>query len=136
MKRHFFPAAAAALLLSFNSHAFSQDQSHDEHHPDAGTAPAATQRVEATEPMAPGQMMSENCPMMKDPQMGAMHDLMHSNKIAVNVAEVDGGIIIKWSSADKETAKKLKAMGQNIKKMHTMMKGRSDMMNPDDMSNK
>jgi hypothetical protein len=134
MKKHFFPAAA--LFLSFNSHAFSQDQSHDEHHPDAGTAPAATQRAEATKPMASEQMMGENCPMMKDLQMGAMHDLMHSNKIEVNIAEIDGGIIIKWSSADKEAAKKLKAMGQNIKKMHNMMKGQPDMMNQDDMSKK
>lgn len=134
MKRHFYPVAA--ILLSFNYHAFSQDQNHKVHHPESGNAPATTQRDVAKKPMAQGQMMGESCPMMKDPQMGAMHDLMQSGKIAVNVSEIDDGIIIKWTSADKETAKKLKAMGQNIKKMHTMMKGQADMMNPDEMGKK
>ena len=134
MKRHFF--LVAAILLGFNNLAFSQDQNHKEHHPDAGDVPATTQRDVAIKPMAKGQMMGENCPMMKDPQMGAMHDLMQSDKIAVNVSEIDDGIIIKWTSPDKETAKKLKAMGQNIKKLHTMMKGQADMMNPDEMGKK
>jgi hypothetical protein len=132
MRRRFFPAVA--LFLSFSTYAFSEDQKHDEHHPEEGSAPQG----EAAKPLATDQkqMMGENCPMMKDPQMGAMHDLMHSGKIEVNVAEFDGGIIVKWSSTDKETAKKLKAMGQNIKKMHPMMKGQPDMMRDSSMNKK
>lgn len=115
--------AVFTMFLGSSYQALSQSNAHEEHHPSAGSSAPQKPKPKANKPMGmnSGQMMGDDCPMMKDPQMGEMHDLMHSGKVDVNVAEIDGGVIVKWSSADQEVAKKLQKMGKNIKSMHSAM---------------
>jgi hypothetical protein len=114
-----------AMAIGFGYQTFAQNSDHQKHHPaakevvenDAGSGTRGTSGMN-TCPMG-----AENCPMMQGGQMGMMHELMHGDKIDLNVTEIDDGIIIKWSSSDKEVAKKLKSMGLKMKTMHPMMKG-------------
>ncbi|MCB0362197.1 MAG: hypothetical protein KDD35_05730 [Bdellovibrionales bacterium] len=107
--------------------AFSQDDDHKKHHPNAKAEGKTDSKSDmgamCPDGMASCPMMGEGCPMMQGEQAEMMHGMMHSDKVDLNVAEIDDGVIIKWTSNDKDVAKKLKAMAQQMKKMHPMMKG-------------
>lgn len=107
--------------------AYSQGDDPKAHHPNAKVEDKTDSESNMGDLCPDGMkscpMMGQNCPMMQGDQAGMMHDLMHSDKVDLSVAEVDGGVTVKWTSSDKETAKKLKAMAQQMKKMHPMIKG-------------
>jgi hypothetical protein len=118
----------AVVSFGLRNQAFSQGQDYKQHHPNAKVGMKSDIHADGMceDGTTSCQMMGQECPMMQDGQAGMMHGLMHSDKVNLNVTEIDDGVIIKWTSSDKETAKKLKSMAQDMKKMQPMMKGHMD----------
>lgn len=61
--------------------------------------------------------------MMRKGSMAGMPGMetcpMFSDKVELNISEIDSGVIIKWTSSDVELRKKIKLMAEHMKLMHS-----------------
>lgn len=143
MKKFNFLVPAVVMFFGVSNSSYSQNDDHEKHHPDEiSETQQMNQENESNQmnscskgedcPMKNNQGMMQSMGMKQGMMQGMMQGMgmmknmgmMHSEKVELNVAEIDNGIIVKFSSKDANTINMLKNMGQKMKKMHPMMKGK------------
>lgn len=106
--------ALCSLVVALGASAYSQDKDHDSHDPEEQQKKAMCAQGDASCQM---QSMPGGA-MMQGGGMGMMRGIMHNDKVEMNVANIDDGVIIKWTSKDKALVKSLQEMALRMKKMH------------------
>lgn len=91
---------AFTLLLGLIPTAYAVDQAeHEVHHPKDAPAKKSS--------------MMHECSMM-----GEEGKMMHAANQSMSIANIDDGVIIKWTSDDPQSIEMIKKMAQKMKAMH------------------
>lgn len=123
------------------NHAFSQDSQQDRNPPIAKNQNTTESDSDVT-PDKNGAcsdgtrsypMLGKKCRTLQYGRVGMMYGMMDTDKVELNVTDIDDGVVVKWTSSNKETVIRLQEMGQHMKTMHPMMNRHMDNARPNDM---